>query len=142
AEAGAAIEAVDRTGKPFWVSFTVKAGTDRQGPPALRSGESISRAVDFAAARAAAAILFTCRQPAAMAPALAEARDTLSQAGRANLPLGVYANIFTPEVESDAAYAGISGLRDDVQPQSYLDFVKSWLRMGARIVGGCCGIGP
>lgn len=142
AEASTAINAVRETEKPFWVSFTVKDGTDRRGAPALRSGESISHAVDFAAASGAAAILFNCSQPEAMGAALQEARDTLTQARRADLPLGVYANIFTPEPESDAAYAGISGLRADVVPQSYLDFVQTWIKMGARIVGGCCGIGP
>lgn len=142
AEADAAIGAVKKTGKPFWVSFTIKDGTDRQGPPALRSGEVIERAVGYAAGQGAAAILFNCSQPEAMEPALKAARATLAELGRSDIPLGVYANIFAPEAESQAAYAGISQLRGDVIPQTYLDFVKSWLKIGAGIVGGCCGIGP
>jgi homocysteine S-methyltransferase len=31
---------------------------------------------------------------------------------------------------------------DQISPQNYLDRARKWLDTGARIVGGCCGIGP
>ena len=31
---------------------------------------------------------------------------------------------------------------DQISPQNYLDRAHKWLNTGARIVGGCCGIGP
>lgn len=56
--------------------------------------------------------------------------------------VGRVLNTFEPEPPSDAAYAGISEMRADVNPQRYLQFVHQWLAAGASIVGGCCGIGP
>ena len=31
---------------------------------------------------------------------------------------------------------------DQISPQDYLERARKWLDTGARIVGGCCGIGP
>ena len=31
---------------------------------------------------------------------------------------------------------------DQISPEDYLDRARQWLDTGARIVGGCCGIGP
>jgi len=31
---------------------------------------------------------------------------------------------------------------DQISPEDYLDRARKWLNTGARIVGGCCGIGP
>jgi homocysteine S-methyltransferase len=31
---------------------------------------------------------------------------------------------------------------DQISPQDYLEHAQKWLDTGARIVGGCCGIGP
>lgn len=31
---------------------------------------------------------------------------------------------------------------DQISPQNYLERARKWLDTGARIVGGCCGIGP
>ena len=31
---------------------------------------------------------------------------------------------------------------DQISPEDYLDRARKWLDTGARIVGGCCGIGP
>jgi S-methylmethionine-dependent homocysteine/selenocysteine methylase len=31
---------------------------------------------------------------------------------------------------------------DQISPEDYLDRAHKWLNTGARIVGGCCGIGP
>ena len=30
---------------------------------------------------------------------------------------------------------------DDVTPNGYLEYAKSWLKSGAQIIGGCCGLG-
>ena len=30
---------------------------------------------------------------------------------------------------------------DDMTPAGYLNEVKSWIKNGAQIIGGCCGIG-
>ena len=30
---------------------------------------------------------------------------------------------------------------DNITPNDYLEYAKSWLKNGAQIVGGCCGVG-
>ncbi len=30
---------------------------------------------------------------------------------------------------------------DDITPNDYLEYAKSWLKSGAQIIGGCCGLG-
>ena len=30
---------------------------------------------------------------------------------------------------------------DDVTPNDYLEYANSWLKSGAQIIGGCCGLG-
>ena len=30
---------------------------------------------------------------------------------------------------------------DDITPNDYLEYAKSWLKNGAQIIGGCCGLG-
>ena len=76
-----------------------------------------------------------------MAPALNSARGALGAIG-ADIPLGVYANTFPPKDESAQANADLSDLRADLDPSGYLEFARDWAAQGARIIGGCCGIGP
>jgi homocysteine S-methyltransferase len=33
-------------------------------------------------------------------------------------------------------------IRADLNPEGYLQWARDWVRRGASIVGGCCGIGP
>lgn len=87
-------------------------------------------------------MLFNCSQPEVMDAAVTAAVAELRSIGRSDLRVGVYANTFEPEPPSDAAYAGISEMRGDLEPKRYLELVKQWVASGATIVGGCCGIGP
>lgn len=141
-EMRAAVTATSSAPKPVWVSYTLKDEIGRSSPPELRSGEAVGDAVRAAADLGVKAILFNCSQPEVMAPAIRAAATTLGILGRGDIAIGVYANTFAPEPESEAAYAGISHLRDDLEPKRYLDLVKIWIDSGASIVGGCCGIGP
>lgn len=139
AEALAACAAVRPTGKAIWVSFTLRDEGDESGLPALRSGESVAQAVAAVRDAGAAAVLFNCSLPEVMGPAVDVARSVLGDAG---LPIGVYANAFPEKTVDAAANEGLSDLRDDVGPLRYRDFGRDWRRRGARIIGGCCGIGP
>ncbi len=56
--------------------------------------------------------------------------------------IGVYANAFVPLEPLIEANAGLSDLRGDVTAQAYLQWARDWVARGARIVGGCCGVGP
>jgi len=55
--------------------------------------------------------------------------------------IGVYANAFPPQSD-EAANEGLSDIRADLTPTRYAQFAKAWVRHGADIIGGCCGIGP
>lgn len=122
--------------RPRWFSFTLDDALNAQGHAQLRSGESISDAVAAATELNAAAVLFNCSPPEVMSAALLEA------AAHSVLPLGIYANAFEASDNKRGANVGISELRRDTQPPNYLRWAKEWVDQGARIVGGCCGIGP
>jgi S-methylmethionine-dependent homocysteine/selenocysteine methylase len=143
AEADVAIAAARRQSNlPLWVSFTLRDEEGRQGPPELRSGESVAEAVALAVKRGAQAILFNCSQPEVMDAAVLAAADAITHGGTGAMRIGVYANSFAPEPSTVEPYAGISEMRRDVSPARYLQWAEQWVRSGATIIGGCCGIGP
>ena len=37
---------------------------------------------------------------------------------------------------------GLLPTRDDLDPERYAAHAQTWLRAGARVIGGCCGTGP
>jgi S-methylmethionine-dependent homocysteine/selenocysteine methylase len=127
------------TVRPRWVSFTL-ADTLTDGVARIRSGESISAAVD-AIGGEIEAMLFNCSQPEVMVAAVTEAVAAL---GESSVRVGVYANAFI-EVQSapgQAANETISVLREDLTPELYARFAQEWIAVGATILGGCCGITP
>jgi S-methylmethionine-dependent homocysteine/selenocysteine methylase len=141
-EAEVAIAAARRQSNlPIWVSYTLRDEEGRDGPAELRSAESVERAVASVTTHGVEAILFNCSQPEVMNAAVLRAAGAISRAGDA-IRIGVYANAFAPESAAVEPYAGISELRTDVSVARYLDWAQLWVRSGATIIGGCCGIGP
>ena len=129
--------------RPLWVSFTLADGPDRLADPSLRSGESVVDAVRAAADLNVAALLFNCSQPEVMGSAISIAAEELQRAKRSErIALGVYANAFPPQDASAEANSTLHDLRREMTPECYLGWAAQWVRLGARIVGGCCGIGP
>jgi S-methylmethionine-dependent homocysteine/selenocysteine methylase len=142
-EAEVAITAARRQSNlPIWVSYTLRDEEGREGPAQLRSGESVGRAVALALRYGAEAILFNCSQPEVMNAAVLLAVESIADGGAGAVRVGVYANAFAPEPHAIEPYAGISELRHDISPGRYLDWAAQWVRSGATIIGGCCGIGP
>lgn len=125
--------------RPLWLSFTLLDELDEQGHARLRSGETVSAAAETAGALGAANLLFNCSRPEVMAPAVAQAHETL---GRNGIGIGVYANAFETEDHQREANEGLSRLRADTHPAGYLQWANDWVAQGATLVGGCCGIGP
>ena len=123
------------TGKPLWLSFTLD-DTHPGATAQLRSGESVADAARLAQRLNAAAILFNCSQPEVMADAVRAARAAC------DLTIGVYANAFPPQPEAAEANAVLLDIRADLDPAGYAMFAQDWHNAGARIIGGCCGIGP
>ena len=138
----AAKAALAESAKPLWISFTLQDDGADPASPHLRSGEAPAAAVEAALALGAEAVLFNCSQPEVMGSAIEAAVRAAKRAGRPELRIGVYANAFPPQTKQAEANASLSGLRGDLDPESYLGFTQGWIAQGASIVGGCCGIGP
>jgi S-methylmethionine-dependent homocysteine/selenocysteine methylase len=137
-------EVLGSDSKPLWLSFTLADTNSPATAPCLRSGEPVAGAVATAARLGAAAVLFNCSRPEVMGAAVSEAAKVLGErtAGPGGMRIGVYANAFVPMEPLIEANEGLTDLRADVTPQAYLHWARDWVARGARIVGGCCGVGP
>lgn len=134
-------EELGKESRPLWLSFTLLDGQEAGSSARLRSGETVEEALRVAIELRAAAVLFNCSQPEVMAAALIAARAVL-QDQHPDIELGVYANAFPPVNAEAEANSTLLEIRKDLGPASYLEWARSWVELGATIVGGCCGIGP
>ncbi len=141
-EAQAVTDALSGDDRPLWISFTLlDGGESQEKTPRLRSNQKVISAVNSVIEFGTAAILFNCSQPEVMSLAIDTAIHELKRL-KVDLPVGVYANAF-PAMQKDAlANSAMEEIRQDLDPAGYLDFVDTWCRLGATIIGGCCGIGP
>lgn len=142
AEGEAVREAVAKTGKPFWISFTLddELAQLNGAEPKLRSGETVRAAAEWIAGSGAAALLFNCSKPEVMKAAVETAANTFKEKG-VSLEIGVYANAFEGEQGDSAANEGLHGTRTDLTDDVYSRFACTWADAGATMIGGCCGIG-
>ena len=142
AEGEAVRRAVAKTGKPFWISFTLDDDTAQVNgaEPKLRSGETVRAAAEWAAGSGAAALLFNCSKPEVMKAAVETAAAAFKEKN-ASLEIGVYANAFEGEQGETAANEGLHSTRADLTDDIYSRFACTWADAGATMIGGCCGIG-
>jgi homocysteine S-methyltransferase len=127
AEAEALVAEVDRLGVPAWLSLTTVASP--AGSPRTRLDEDAVQG--FALARSVDAVIavgVNCTEPAGVAAAVQEAATASGK------PAVAYPN---------------SGERWDARARTWrgdaalaVQDVRAWLGRGARLVGGCCRIGP
>jgi len=131
-EAKAAALAACETGMPTIVSFTL----DDDKPTQLRSGESLIEAVEAVAPLGVHAVMANCSMPETMNASLPLLVKAFSK-------VGAYANGFQSVAPLDAG-GTVAGLkaREDLTPAKYADYALGWVEMGAKIVGGCCEVGP
>ena len=123
--------------KPKWCSFTIEDSL-KDGKVHLRSGEIVTDAI-IAASETVDAILFNCSRPEFITLAIQEASEILKDT---NIQTGAYANAFTESHDTESANSGLTAVRSDLTPSSYLEFALGWINAGATIIGGCCGTGP
>jgi S-methylmethionine-dependent homocysteine/selenocysteine methylase len=135
------IDRLDLQNKPFWVSFTLEDSRLHE-VPILRSGEPVIDAVKAMVDAKVDAILFNCCQPEVISQALKTTQHQLASLGAKKVAIGAYANAFPPQPKDAKANEGLSELRADLTPSSYLDWARQWIGNGATLIGGCCGIGP
>jgi S-methylmethionine-dependent homocysteine/selenocysteine methylase len=121
-ELSAATRWARQTGLPV-VASMITAGNGR-----LLSGESIEEAVAALASLRLDALSINC------VPARELAGD-LERLARAapGIPLAAYGNLGPPAGEGGTLFS------KDVPPADYASLALDWIRLGARIVGGCCG---
>jgi len=143
AEAELVREILGTDTKPLWLSFTLEDAVPPGAASRLRSGEPVAEAVATAVRLGAEAVLFNCSRPEVMGAAVTEAASVLgATTGAGGVRIGVYANAFVPMEPLIEANEGLTDLRHDVTPPAYLQWAGDWVARGARIVGGCCGVGP
>jgi homocysteine S-methyltransferase len=121
-EAEALLRAVDGIGVPVWLTYTIKGDTTRAGQPLA---DAFALAADAAEV---IAVGVNCCVPQDADRAVAVA------AGAGGKPVVVYPN----SGESwDAAAHEWHG-RATLDPGR----VRDWVAAGARLIGGCCRVGP
>ncbi len=137
AEAQAVRHGLDRANdnKPLWISYTLSDAADGT----LRSGESVSAALAATVGLNAQAILFNCSQAESITVAL----KMIAPLVPTHMQIGAYANRFVSAHSSTGeSNAHLAGLRDDLSPSQYCEFVDEWISLGASLIGGCCGMTP
>jgi len=120
--------------KPVWLAVTV----DDMDGTRLRSGENLLEILPVVDEFAPDALLVNCSVPEAINQAIP------LLVGR-NVPVGAYANGFQKISENflrDGATVNALKTRNNLDPDTYADFVDGWIVRGATVVGGCCEIGP
>lgn len=123
-EATAAARAARATGLPFTVSFVCRGGAR------LFSGEPLADAVRALEPLLPAAVLVNCTPLDETAACL----DVMSRS--THLPFGCYPN---------AGVVGPTGawsFDPSVTPERFAALAKDWMRLGAQVLGGCCGTTP
>jgi homocysteine S-methyltransferase len=133
-EAEGALRATQGCGKPVWIAFTVQ---DDNGTR-LRSAEPLTDLVRLLDRFNPQAVLLNCSRPEAIGQGMAVVKSF----GR---PFGCYANGFTrisEEFLKTAPTVDSLEQRVDLTPAAYAEHAMEWVAQGARIVGGCCEVGP
>jgi len=136
-EAQTAAKAAAEADRPVWVSFTL----DDEHGETLRSGETLDSAVTALDALPVEAFLVNCSPPESIETGVGCLRQRMEQE-KPDRFWGAYPNAYQP-IPADYRPGGPqTQLRDDLTPESFVLFARRILANGAKVVGGCCGIGP
>ena len=131
-EARAALSAALESGLPVWLGLSVRDDDSR----CLRSGEPLAGALAELVPMGPEAVLLNCSIPEAITAALPEVIAT-------GLPAGAYANGFTGvSALKQGGTVDVLKAREDLTPELYGEHALGWVAVGARIIGGCCEVGP
>ncbi len=122
AEAEALVAEAQRAGVPAWLSLTCVGDRTRAGEPAAEAF-GLARGVDEIVA-----VGLNCTDPRDAGALVALAREASGK------PVVVYPNSGEPWDAQARSWTG--------DPTFDPDGVAGWVRAGARLVGGCCRVGP
>jgi homocysteine S-methyltransferase len=120
-EAGALVSLVRSLGVPAWLSYTIDGTRTRAGQP-LADAFAVAAGVPEIVA-----VGVNCCAPEDVLPAIGPARET-------GKPVIVYPNSGERWDSGRRAWVGSSRF----SPQSAVQ----WVAAGARVIGGCCRVGP
>ncbi|SFQ60656.1 homocysteine S-methyltransferase [Amycolatopsis arida] len=121
-EAEALVRALDGLGVDAWLSYTVAGGRTRAGQP-LAEAFAVAAGVD-----AVVAVGVNCCDPAEVADAVEMARAVTGK------PVVAYPNSGQGWDAERRVWTGT--------PRFAAGATAEWVRRGARLVGGCCRVGP
>jgi len=124
-EAVAALRGAKASALPVFVSFLCR------GPGKIWNGERLADGVAALVPLRPDAILVNCESPEIATACL------LTLAAATNLPIGCYPNAGSPDLAGGR-------WQDDPSctPERFAQGAGEWIRLGAQIVGGCCGTTP
>ncbi len=131
-EGVAAVTASVEAGLRTVISFTL----DDKNPAVLRSGEALTDAVNAVKTLGPEAIMVNCSSPETVTAAMPALLKSFAA-------VGGYANGFqsiTP-LRAGGTTAGLK-TRADLGPADYASYAFGWAKAGAKIIGGCCEVGP
>jgi S-methylmethionine-dependent homocysteine/selenocysteine methylase len=127
-QAGYAVEAAAETGLPIWIGFSCKRTGD--GTVVLWDGhDTLAEAVDELTQRRISLVSVMHTLVEDTVPALREV------VGRWEGPVGAYPH-------SGKFVMPNWQFIDMISPEDFAQEARRWVGLGARVVGGCCGIGP
>jgi S-methylmethionine-dependent homocysteine/selenocysteine methylase len=131
AEAQVACEVARSAGLPVWVSFVVRENAR------LLSREPLAEAVAAVEPLGADVVAVNCAPLEDVRAAVAELCK------RRKGPVGAYAHIgrYDPPSWKFGFYPRFSAT-DQVPPARYLEAAREWKKIGAQVIGGCCGTTP
>lgn len=121
-EAEALLRIVGPLGLPSWLSYTVSGTRTRAGQP-LAEAFALASSVD-----SVIAVGVNCCAPRDVAPAVALAARVTGK------PVVVYPNSGETWDASSHSWQGSNAFDAGL--------VRSWVAAGARLIGGCCRVGP
>jgi homocysteine S-methyltransferase len=125
-----AIQAAAETGLPIWLGISPVRAEDGtlMADPALGTGDTFDELIRLLAVEPVAVVNVMHAKPDVSGEAIEIIRRHWSG------PVGVYAE--SGDWESpNWVFNGLS-------PQEYLTAAEGWVRDGAQLIGGCCGVGP
>jgi S-methylmethionine-dependent homocysteine/selenocysteine methylase len=130
-EARAACEAARSAGFPVWTSFVVRDGAR------LLSGEPLAEAAAALEKAGAEVLAVNCAPLEDITAAVAELRRNV------RVPVGAWAHVgrYDPPSWKFGFYPRFSGT-EAVPPARYAQAAREWRKLGAQVIGGCCGTTP
>jgi S-methylmethionine-dependent homocysteine/selenocysteine methylase len=134
-DARAAVEAASETGLPIWVGYTIQRdnGGLYLGIRGKHVNEGIGDAVDAVASMGVSAFFIMHSAVEDTLPGLQVLRQHTS------LPIGAYAH--SMELSPGQENTGTMVVRPSTAGE-YLGHAQDWVKLGAQVVGGCCGVTP